>query len=481
MDILLALVAFGVVLIPLIIIHEFGHLLACKSVGIAVLEFGLGFPPRVRKLFRWGETDFTLNALPIGGFVMPYGEDFIKQQNETEISSWREELIQRGVANPKSVFDATPWQKIWFLAAGPLANFLAAFVIFVIVPLTGLPVRQADVFISEVFPETEAASKALRKGDLIIKVNGQSFRNSERLEETLQEFVDAHPNTPVTFTIKRPAIISESTGEVLFQEQIFDTQLTPNLETEVPEERVRILEVQVGTPAEAAGLKAQDLVITANGEEIKTLEQLQQITADNYGKEITLGIERAGEMLEVKVTPDKLDGEDQPARIGIQINILIAAPAFGFVVDEQNIRAATERLGLIGSVDYGLDTFGEITTEIVRFPSRLLRGELTAQEARPVSPVAVSQIGGDIIQNRPYQDLLFFAALISIALGITNLLPIPALDGGRILFVIVEIIRGKPIPPEREAVVHLIGFALLMVLSVVLIVNDIVNPLQLPQ
>src|SRR5687767_11754445 len=85
MGFLFALLAFGVILIPLIIIHEFGHLLACKSVGIAVLEFGLGFPPRVAKLFQWGETDFTLNWIPLGGFVMPYGEDFVRPLTEKEM------------------------------------------------------------------------------------------------------------------------------------------------------------------------------------------------------------------------------------------------------------------------------------------------------------------------------------------------------------------------------------------------------------
>jgi len=202
-NIFLLLAVFAGVLIPLIVIHEFGHMLACKSVGISVLEFGIGFPPRALKLFRWGETDFTLNWLPIGGFVMPFGEDFVKPQGEGEMKGFREELMERGVENPKSVQQARPIQRIWFLAAGPLANFLAAIVIFIVVPLTGLLTETFDVVISEVIPESQVALKALRPGDEIIHMNGETFYNSNDLESKLNGFVDANPDAPVIFTINR--------------------------------------------------------------------------------------------------------------------------------------------------------------------------------------------------------------------------------------------------------------------------------------
>ncbi|HLA43185.1 MAG TPA: site-2 protease family protein, partial [Aggregatilineales bacterium] len=398
MNIPLMIVVLGAVLIPLIIIHEFGHFLACKMVGISVLEFGIGFPPRLWRLFRWGETDFTINVIPLGGFVMPFGEDFLKPQGEGEMGDMERELRERGVENPKSVYSAKPWQKIWFLAAGPLANFIGAIVLFVVVGLTGAPTRVADVAVAEVFPETEAASRALRPlgndripADVIIAVNGQSFNTSAELEATIQEIIDDNPDSPVTFTIKRTDPV---TGE-----SVFDTEMTPVLDVEAPEERVRILEVQGDTPAERAGFQRLDLIIRAAGEDIKTLERLQEITADNSGKEIIMTVERGSEIIDIPVTPEKIDGEGQPARIGITINKLVVAPAFGFVVDDINETTIIEKYGLIDSFAYGMDRVWTTFRLIAAFPGELLRGNYTAQEARPVSPVGVTQIGAEIIEE----------------------------------------------------------------------------------
>jgi regulator of sigma E protease len=119
--------------------------------------------------------------------------------------------------------------------------------------------------------------------------------------------------------------------------------------------------------------------------------------------------------------------------------------------------------------------------QLVRFPVDLIRGALTVEEARPVSIVGISQVGGQVvnasIEDRSALRLLNFAALISLALGFTNLLPIPGLDGGRILFVLIEIVRGKPMKPEREGLIHLVGILSIMGLFVLLVINDIVNPI----
>jgi regulator of sigma E protease len=115
---LLGLASFVLVLVPLVIIHEFGHFIAAKLSGITVLEFGIGFPPRALTLFRKGDTIYTLNWLPIGGFVRPYGEDFVKPKTEDEMSEDRREIEERGIKNAKSVFEATPWQRMFFMAAG---------------------------------------------------------------------------------------------------------------------------------------------------------------------------------------------------------------------------------------------------------------------------------------------------------------------------------------------------------------------------
>lgn len=457
------ILAFGVVLVPLIIIHEFGHFLACKSVGITVLEFGLGFPPRLFKLFNWGETEFTINAIPLGGFVMPYGEDIVRPKTQEAVEEQAKELIgKRGVENPKSVFEARPWQKLWFLFAGPLANFVAAYVIFVVVALIGLPVPRSDVTITEIFDETPASSQ-LQEGDQITRINGKTFDTSYDFDDLL-----GSPTEPVTLTILRDGQTQEITLDPL-----------TNFES-LPEERVQVYEIQAGTPAEEAGLQDDDIFLAVNGESILNLEQLRNITDANANQEMIVTISRDGQVMDVPVTPRLLEGEDR-ARMGFRTELIAAAPELGFVVDDRNVEFYNDRYSLIGAFEYATDSYINVIEQIVKLPSEFMAGNLSSEETRLVGPVGVSQLGRDLIKNYPYQQVIVFVALISISLGITNLLPIPGLDGGRILFVLVEIIRGKPMSPEREGIVHLIGIGLLLSLMVLLVINDIVNPLQLPQ
>ncbi|MFP4322416.1 MAG: RIP metalloprotease RseP [Anaerolineales bacterium] len=471
MDLLFGLVAFVVVLIPLIIIHELGHMLAGKSVGISILEFGIGFPPRMAKLFQWGETEFTLNWVPLGGYVLPYGEDFFKPEGEGEMAERREDLqvAGRNVDELVSVHQAKPLQKLWFLFAGPLANFVGAFIIFLIIPLLGLPTRFSDAQVVEVLPDSPAATAELQPGDTITHVNGEALDNGQLLEFLVQDAIADNPDEPVTLRVD-PAEGGET----------YTVDLISPAELDDAREYVQVAAVQEGTPADEAGLQEQDIILAIDGQTIDTIEEMQDLTDANANEQVTLMVQRGQAIAELQITPEILEGEDR-ARVGIIIRPQIGTPALGLLINETNIETRDVRYTIPEAVEYGMDRFMFTMEIIVNFPAELVAGNLTAEEARPVSPVGVSQIGSDIIQNRPYQELLLFIALISIALAVTNLLPIPALDGGRILFVLVEMVRGKPMPPEREGLIHLMGFAMMMVLFVVLVINDLANPINLPQ
>ncbi|NJL92229.1 MAG: RIP metalloprotease RseP [Anaerolineae bacterium] len=461
MDLFFILMAFGIILIPLIVIHEFGHLLACKSVGIAVLEFGIGFPPRALKLFRWGETDFTLNWVPLGGFVMPYGEDFVKPQTEEEMEPSRERLERVGLANAKSVFEASPLAKIWFLFAGPLANFLAAIVLFFAVAATGLLADRSDTTIIEVLPDTPAAASGLQPGDVITQVNGQAV-------ELGFDFVEATEGAtqPIALTVQRG-------------DETLELTLTPTETVEVTPV-LAIEEAQAGSPAEVAGLQSLDIIVAVNDTPIEDFPTLRDLTENNRDQEIVMTVRRNGELIDIPVTPIYFE-DTNSVRIGISLSQwgMFNYADLGLTLDDRNLETYTYRMSLPEAAEYAVNNFTNAIRVLVSIPGELIEGNLTAEEARPVSVVGVSQIGGDIIENYPYQTVIEFAALISIALAITNLLPIPGLDGGRILFALVEIVRGKPMAPEREGVVHLIGLGLLLSLAVVLIINDLVNPISL--
>lgn len=495
-DFLSAIIAFAIVLIPTIIIHELGHFFAAKAAGITVIEFGIGFPPRMARLFMWGETEFTLNWLPLGGFVRPLGEDLIgpvsdekadvdRQNLETALSeqkstlsntayfSEREEMLQRGVeeADLKSVNEAKPLPRIFFMLAGALANFISAIVLFIIVALIGLPEVLGVRFQIIDFSDNSAfAAVDVQEGDAIEQINGAYFTD-------LTEFL---------------ALMSESdAAEINLTMRSLESGENYDISVRVGEldlsGYVMITAIQEGSPAQDANLLPDDAIIAVNGRpfenKVDPISELQTYADEMAGSEITLTLLRDDETLNVALTP-RIETGPNEGRIGIGIRPQYALGEDIRIVETLQPQQILVPQPLGQAIQHGftqtLDTFGLILS----IPVRIFEGTISAQEARPVSIVGISQIGGQFLQesierNQPVM-LLNFVALISIFVGATNLLPIPALDGGRILFVLIEIVRGKPVAPEREGIIHTMGFAFLLSIGVIVIIYDIINPFVLP-
>ena len=358
MSIAWAVGAFILVLTPIILIHELGHFLTARYFNIKVDEFGLGFPPRAAKLFTHKGTDFTLNWIPLGGFVRPAGED--------------DPTVDGGLAA------ASPWARFVVLAGGATANFLLAILVFWIgFAIVGLP-------------------------------------------------------------------------------QFDESQVTVNA-------------VEGGSPADLVGLQPGDVLVEINGSALEGDIPLAQTTVlENAGSEIPVLIERDGNLLTVLVRPRTAE-ELQDGQGSIGINLGYASTGQR---DRQNPVEA-----LVTSVESSWN----VVYLTISAPAMLIRGQLTAAEVRPVSPVGISQIAGRTAEltasTGDWFPLLNLIAVINVALGFTNLLPLPALDGGRILFVLIEAIRGRRIEPEREGMVHVVGMLVLLGLMAILIVQDIVNPI----
>ncbi|MEQ8677951.1 MAG: RIP metalloprotease RseP [Aggregatilineales bacterium] len=503
-DFLSAIIAFAVVLIPAVIIHELGHFLAAKAVGITVLEFGVGFPPRVAKLFSWGETEFTLNLLPLGGFVRPLGEDFVRPLSEQETErerqkfiesknkadvpsdtekressdekqyvSEREELAARGIHKTMSVNEAKPMGRILFMAAGALANFISAFLIFMIVAMIGIPeIVGGRIGITQVSEDSLFAEAGLQNGDIIERINGEYFSNDVDFFDQIQ----TQNNEPITLTIYRPAenLTYESEPFVL---DAANAERISNIA-----EGVMVVAVSADTPAENV-LLAGDIVIAANGISLKDVDdpiaQLQQYSVDFAGEDLILTLLRNNQEMDVTIIPQ----EDPPpgvGRIGVSIRSGFVSGGDELVYIETSPQVTSVPQSVSNSFEYGVDRTVMIFELIAEFPARLLQGATEPEERRVVSIVGVSQLGGAFLQDSIEEDqpivFLEYIALISIALGFTNLLPLPALDGGRILFVIIEMIRGEPISPEREGVIHFVGLIFLLSVGVIFIFNDLINP-----
>ena len=469
-DGLAALVAFALVLIPAVIIHELGHLFAGKSVGITILEFGIGFPPRIGRLFEWRGTEFTVNWLPLGGFVRPLGEDIVRQQGEEAENLDRQEAIERGFTQVKSVNEARPLQRILFLSAGAIANLVSAYLIFVLIGTMGVPGQTLEV--ASIDSNSILYQAGLRQQDVIEKVNGEFFLTSD-------DFLTEWANTPAGETVE---IIARrgSEGEIV----PINVPGGEYTSVQTPDILVRVSGIASQSPAEEAGMQPGDLVLTFNEEEVSSVQELITLTGENLGESVDLKLLRNGEAVELSLVPRENPPEGEGS-MGIQIDgafydestSIAYQPIFNQVIVE---------LSALQAARYGVERFADLFSTIADIPSQIRQGNISAADARPVSVVGISQAGGvflreSIEQQRPVV-ILDFIALISIALGLTNLLPLPALDGGRILFVLIEMVRGRPIPPEREGVVHLLGLIFLLSVTVVVVINDIINPItnQIP-
>ena len=362
---------FIVLLGPLMLIHELGHFVVAKKAGIRVEEFGLGLPPRAAHLFKLGETEYTLNWLPIGAFVRMTGEE-----NPEDPRSF--------AAQPKRWRLAT-------LAAGPLMNFLGGFVILTLAYL------------------------------------------------------------------------------------FFATQPT--------EFRYRINQVMAGSPAEQIGLQPGDAILAVNGADmIQKLEPASGVQPDVgalrrqvrqfIGQPIEIVVLRAGEPEQIVRLSGRLP-PDANAEAPLGVSLIIE-------VTKSERVAYTLPEALLAA---GLEVGGAIAA-LVQLPVRLVNQTLALEQLRPISVVGITNIGVELIdssvtESQGLMPFLRFAAVVSIAIALTNLLPLPALDGGRILFILIEALRGRRVDPRREQWVHAVGFAFLLALSVVVIIMDIVNPVSI--
>ncbi len=467
-DPLSGIVAFFLVLIPLILIHELGHFLAAKWAGITVLEFGIGFPPRIARLFTWRGTDFTLNWLPLGGFVRPLGDDLVRPLDEESVEKDRSEVLQRNVQQTKTVNEATPFQRIVFMAAGAFANFALAFVLFAWVALIGLPQpKGGSVEVVHVAPGSVLAEAGLQAGDVVLSLNGRNFEDTADFLNQLHSLQGA----PGTLTIQRAD-----------QTEPLTLTFTPDFGSSAAgtSNYAQIAGLVPGAPADQAGIKPGDIVMAFNGAPIQGLDNFRELTQANAGSEVTITIQRGSEIFDVSLTPRTNPPEGQGA-MGIVIWPAFADAQTGLTYREGFVQEEYVPQPVGRAVEFGLERIGFVISTTVSIPSQLISGALTPDEARPVSIVGVSQIGAVALQQSIEEGrpgvILNFIAMISVALGFFNLLPLPALDGGRILFVLIEIVRGRPIAPEREGLVHLVGLALLLSLSVVFILNDVLNPI----
>jgi regulator of sigma E protease len=439
----LTLLAFLVVIGVLVFVHELGHLVAAKSVDIDVPRFSIGFGPRLAG-FRWGETEYVISALPLGGYVRMAGMEetaAIEGGDEPErVSDGRE-------------FDAKPlWARIWVVSAGVLMNFLFAVLVLAVLAFAyGEPVNPSTRVAPSPAAQLEGPAATLAGipvGARITAVGGEPVENWNEVVRELRaaragpltlEFEQASP-----VTIQVPA--DETSRQTLF------LALEPFIEPVIGE-------VMPGTPAAAAGLRPGDRVVTAAGEPVESWSQFVTIIRAHPGTPLGIEILRGQERLPLEIVPDVERDLDEEMR-------RVAIGRIGAAAETEIVRRS---LGPVESLERGARVTWGTSVMIVG-----LLGDLFTGQASPRTlggPLAIGQVSGQAARAG-MEMFLHWMALLSINLAVLNLLPIPVLDGGQLLFLGVEAIRGRPLSLEQRLRLSHVGLILVVGLMVWVITND---------
>lgn len=426
MSIILAIIIFSV----LVLFHEFGHFLFAKLSGITVLEFSLGMGPKLFS-FTKGGTVYSLKLLPLGGSCMMEGED---EDNE----------------GPGSFNNAPIWGRIATVAAGPLFNFILAFVIsVVVVGMTGYSLPT----VTSVTEGSAAEAAGLQKGDLITSFNGYGTSITNDLYTYLS--IEGVSTKEVEVKVKRD-------GEKLTLRYTPDSQVRYMLGFTYyqDENEAQIGSVTLNGAMYKAGLQAGDVICEINGTVINSGAELQAYMQEHPldGSEIEISYVRGSKVKTAKVTPE----ETTYAETGFTYN------------------GAYEKGGVPATLKYGfMEMKYWIKTTILSL-KMLVTGQVSVNElSGPVG--VVTTIDTSYKESKSYglaatvATMLNMMILLSANLGVMNLLPIPALDGGRLVFLVIEAIRKKPINREIEGRIHFAGFALLMLLILYVSVHDVIK------
>jgi regulator of sigma E protease len=427
----------GLYIIPilavLILVHEIGHFVAARLIGVKVEEFGIGIPPRIKGWRRNGVL-WSVNWIPFGGFVKVLGED-------------------GKASDPESINAKSPAKRAFFLVAGSAMNFLLAFVLMILV--VGFQgISHSNVYIASVVPASPAEAAGWEAGDRIVEVAGVPVESSTDVGQRAREF----SGNPMSVVVERNGELVETSvvprvnppaGEGPTGVGISDSPLSDAI----------VEAVTATSSVSEAGLQPGDRIVAVGSEQISDPYALQFALTSASGTTVPVEVARGGEPITVSLIVPKLDAEgDLLEQLGLDLAI---KPRF-------------DRVPLGSIIPVGIAQAWEQAGQMLSGIRDLVTGRAPLNQI--AGPLGTGQITSEIVSASPlplWVTLAQLAILLSLNLAVLNLLPLPALDGGRLLFVIVEVLRGgKKLAPEREGIVHVAGLILLLGFMVIVFVLD---------
>ena len=525
-----ALIAIGAIvpmLLILVVIHELGHFATARLMGVKVLEFGVGFPPRALGWYT-GRTrvllDLDTRFIGIGGAGELSSGQLVKVSSSEDVHG---NLVARTVelVSPSRFFqrsrkdggrkddgpadrpDPTPndylnhdgkirevdggsfivadmlysvnWAplggfvrlagesnpnvprslagkgagtRMLVLAAGSFMNAILPLVIFTVMFMVPQQVVVGQVQISQVSQDSPAQAAGLRPGDIVLRANG----NAVESVPDLTRMVNLNGSSPMEWVVLRNG--RQEVSRVAPRFGVPEGRWLVGILIKEEAGRVLITRVGSGSPAEAAGIQDGDVIVRAAGESISSIDELTGVIGQNQGSEMELVVDRAGRQQAVQVTPVFEQSEAQQWLTGV-------TPVL--INPREESRSQPIWTAAYDSV--------VSTWELLVLVKQGFQGAVSSGSAPQVAgPVGIAKVAGDFTREDGINGWLIITIILSVNLAIVNMLPIPMLDGGRFVFVVLEWVRrGRRVPPEKEGLVHLIGFIVLMAGIVVITANDI--------
>ena len=436
-------------------IHEFGHFWVARRCGVRVEQFSIGFgAPLVTWTDKLG-TEFRLAVLPLGGFVKMLDE-------RTDSVSEKDKAF--------AFTSKTPWQRMAIILAGPVANFLLAVVIFWFIFLGGE--RGLAPVVGSVKVDSIAEQAGFESGMEIVEISGVQTNSWGSVSRELFNYIGRSEDIPFVVTYPDSTIRYEIPVRVnawLEDEQdpraLNALGLSPAIELEF----ISIYGVEKESAAEEAGLRTDDKLITFNGELINSLEKFVDDVSRSAGQSLTLGVERSvdggsPEQLMISVTPkaDLRDGEEV-GLLGVQLSSNNKYP-------EALVRQI--KYGFLAAIPRAMQETVSTSVFVVKSIGKLVVGDLSSKNLS--GPITIAKVAGDSARAGAY-NFVRFVAILSIMLGVMNLLPLPVLDGGHILFILIELAKGSPVSERIQLVGYKAGFAMLIGLFVFATFNDLMR------
>lgn len=496
-NIIIALVIISLV----VIVHEFGHFIVAKANGVTVVEFAIGFGPSLIH-FKKGETEYSLKLIPFGGACVMLGDDLLAEpvskkdadeedadeedadeeasdkgfdgensydsgndknigdnsadnsDNVNEIADNRKndkkKLIEGVYDESKSFANKSVWSRIAIIAAGPLFNFLLAFIgALIVVSSVGVDLATID----DVEAGSSAAEAGLMAGDRIVGINGDSVTFSK--EYSFYEYYHSDKTWEITYI--RDGNKNTATVKPEYKtEEVCRIGVTVVADSDGSQVR----SVADDSPAKAAGLEPGDVITVINGVELNETVDITDVIKDCAGKSISVEFLRNNELKSTALTPARYTVEGYYSGIS----------CYGI----------REKVSGTDIVVYAVKEAGCWIETVVKSVGMMFTGKIGLDSlSGPVGVIdSVSQVVEESRVDGAYYlflTLVNYVVMLSANLGVMNLLPLPALDGGRLLFLIIEVLRGKPVKKEHEGMVHFIGMVLLMLLMVYILCKDIIN------